>query len=82
MNKADLILRTRTLASGVLSVLSQYDALKTEYDALDAGNVLVDADFEGSDVTKAQYLDAMTSLQHVADARLLGHATNLYRVKL
>lgn len=82
MNKPDFILRARTIASSLVGVLSQFDALKAEYDALDAGNVLGDPDFAGSDVTKSEFVSGISSLQHVADARGSGHATNLYRMKI
>lgn len=81
MNKPDFVARTRFLSGALVNLLAQIDALKLEYDSLDAGKALTDDDFLASDITKAQFLDGISSLQHVADARGSGHATNLYRIK-
>lgn len=82
MNKPDIILRTRTVASALVSVLAQYDLLKAEYDALEVEDALEDLDFYGSDVTLTDFTDGVGALQHVADARGSGYGTKLFKIKL
>ena len=67
----------------MVTAMEHLKALKAEYDALDYGNVLVDADFSSRPavVTKAQFVDAVSSIGAI-DTWITSnwHWTNLYRI--
>lgn len=77
-NLNDHVSAVRYHTSRLLALKSDIDLLLAEYTALDAGNVLDDGDFT-DDITKAQFVSAISSLQTVLGAISGGHDTNLYR---
>jgi hypothetical protein len=54
--------------------------LRAYYDSVDMGNLLTDADFASLEFTKAQLLDAITSISTINSLYLAGHNTNLARI--
>lgn len=54
--------------------------LKSEYDALDLGNVLQEADFTALGFTKTEFTTAVSSVDTLLTTFDAGHDTNLYKV--
>lgn len=53
---------------------------KSQWDALDLGNVFTDADLEPYGVTVADFVAAVASIQTFMDLLSNGHTTNLYKI--
>ena len=70
--------KMRTLTGSLLALLSEYNGLKDEYDALDVGNQVTDEDFE--DITKAEFTTGVSSLDLVFGQISSGHDTNLFKI--
>src|SRR5262245_35976264 len=68
--KSQLISDMRLVAKAIMADLNTYRALRREYDAFDAGNVLVDGDFTGlnSQITKTQFVNGVAALGTVDGA--------------
>lgn len=80
---ADFITRYRQASTSWLSALNSLLALKDQYDSLDYGNTLQDSDFAGnSDITKADLVAAVGSVDALNALFGQGHDTNLYKLKL
>lgn len=78
-NLTDHVAAVRRRTSDLLELKGEIDNLMEEYASLDIGNELVDADFTDSDISKAEFVAAVGSLQTVLGAISGGHDTNLYR---
>ena len=73
----------RQATSALIEAIDRLRALKKESDALDLGNTLTEADFEGQTHLAAADITAVTGTTLAAIETLMaaGHATNLYKVK-
>lgn len=80
---ADFISRYRTSTTLFLTALNELLAARQQYDALDYGNTLTDEDFTGAnaDLTKADLVAAVGSVEAIAGFVDAGHDTNLYKLK-
>lgn len=79
---SDWISKYRGQVTAWLTALNALNALGEQYIALDYGNALTDDDFLGAnaDITKADLVAAVASVQAIGDFTRSGHATNLYRL--
>ncbi|MBN1814720.1 MAG: hypothetical protein JXA14_22965 [Anaerolineae bacterium] len=75
----------RSCATDVLALVEQAQAkasaMVQEYNKLGGATFLTGFDWEGTDITEQQLLDAVSSLQLAFPDLLGGNGTNLYRVK-
>lgn len=80
---ADWISRYRQSTTAWLTALNELLALREQYDALDYGSTLTDEDFAGAnvDITKADLVAAVGSVEALNTVFQQGHDTNLYRLK-
>lgn len=80
---SDHITRVRACARKLVDAVEELDNLRSEWDALDLGNVLTDEHFIGENegLTTAQIASVYTTHGAFKSLFAHGHATNLYKVK-
>jgi hypothetical protein len=80
---ADWISRYRAATTAWLTALEDLNALREQYDALDYGSTLPPEAFEGanSDITPADLVAAVGSVESLNTTFESGHNTNLYKLK-
>jgi hypothetical protein len=81
--KEKFIADTRGQVGVLLQAMQTLNGLRQEYDALNLGSILVDADFVGDNagITAAQLVAAYSSVAAIQSLLASGHNTNLNTVR-
>jgi len=82
MNKEAFVVELQQSAAVFLAAVHRLRAIQTQYNALDLGSIITDADMPAeSGLTAADVIAAMSSIAAVEALLVQGHNTNLYKLK-
>ncbi len=79
--KKEFILMLKNLAIQQISIINTYRSLKYEYDALDIGSAVKDADLTDFELSKKDMTDVINSFSAIESLIETGHKTNLHKMR-